>query len=64
MKLTEQYIKQVIKEEYQAVLAEKKKKKSAKDKMKCNSLAAFVMVSQDTARKSLLLRLVMAEKKE
>ena len=31
------YVRQVIREEYQAVLAEKKKKKSAKDKMKCNS---------------------------
>jgi hypothetical protein len=36
MQLTEEYIKQVIKEEYQAVLDEKKKK-SEKDKMKCNS---------------------------
>ena len=38
MKLTESYVRQVIREEYQAVLDEKKKKKkSAKDKMKCNS---------------------------
>ena len=37
MKLTESYVRQVIREEYQAVLEEKKKKKSAKDKMKCNS---------------------------
>jgi len=40
MELTESYVRQVIKEEYQAVLDEKKKKKkkkSAKDKMKCNS---------------------------
>ena len=37
IELTESYVKQVIREEYQAVLDEKKKKKSAKDKMKCNS---------------------------
>lgn len=37
MKLTEAYVRQVIREEYQAVLEEEKKKKSAKDKMKCNS---------------------------
>ena len=36
-KLTESYVRQVIREEYQAVLKEEKKKKSAKDKMKCNS---------------------------
>ena len=35
MKLTESYVKQVIKEEYEALIEEKKK--SAKDKMKCNS---------------------------
>lgn len=37
MPKNEAYLEQIIKEEYQAVLAEKKKKKSAKDKMKCNS---------------------------
>ena len=38
MEFTEEYIKQVIKEEIQIVLDEKKKKKkSAKDRMKCNS---------------------------
>jgi len=42
-RLKESYVRQVIREEYQAVLDEKKKKrkkkkkKSAKDKMKCNS---------------------------
>ena len=34
MKLTESYVRQVIREEYQALMEEKK---SAKDKMKCNS---------------------------
>ena len=34
MKLTESYVRQVIREEYQALVEEKK---SAKDKMKCNS---------------------------
>jgi hypothetical protein len=34
MQLTEQYLKQVIREEYEALMEEKK---SAKDKMKCNS---------------------------
>ena len=39
MEYSEEYIKQVIKEELQIVLDEKKKKKkkSAKDRMKCNS---------------------------
>ena len=37
MEFTEDYIKQVIKEELQIALDEKKKKKSAKDRMKCNS---------------------------
>ena len=37
MTKSESYIGQVIREEYQAVLEEEKKKKSAKDKMKCNS---------------------------
>ena len=36
-KVSDDYLAIVIKEEYQAVLAEKKKKKSEKDKMKCNS---------------------------
>ena len=37
MPKNEAYLEQIIREEYQAVLAEKKKKKSEKDKMKCNS---------------------------
>ena len=37
MKLTESHVRQVIKEEYEALLEEEKKKKSAKDKMKCVS---------------------------
>ena len=35
MKLTESYVRQVIREEYEALVEEKKK--SDKDKMKCNS---------------------------